>query len=358
MTEIARMANQPNDYKKLNLTETIQPWEDGIRTDASGENYEWWYFDAHLNDGSDLVVTFYDKSMIHPTPGLKPAITIDLNRPDGTKISDELAFDPNEFSASTEGADVKIANNYFKGNLKHYSIKAKTQNIELEIESDNLVPAWRPAAGQVYFGNHDEHSFCWLPATPRGNARIKLIVNNKTENLTGICYHDHNWGNIQMLKLMHHWYWGRANIDDYTVISSYITAEKKYNYQEFPVFMVAKGDKILTGDAKYVTYTQSDSTTDEKTKKPVHRKLCFDYDDGKNHLKITYLWGKTILNSPFIESLPPIKRAAAKLSGMDGAYLRFSGTVKLEVIDQSGKTLETHTNNALWEEMYFGKTIK
>lgn len=296
--------------------------------------------------------------MIHPTPGLKPAITIDLNRPDGTKITDELSFKPGEFSADTQNTNVMIADNYFRGDLKHYSIKAKTQNVKVEIESNNLVPAWRPATGKLYFGDHDEYNFSWLPATPRGNAKVKLTINGKTEELTGICYHDHNWGDIQMLKLMHHWYWGRANIDDYTVISSYITAEKKYGYQKFPIFMVAKNNQILTGDVKYLTYTESNLVVDEKTQKPVHHQLCYDYDDKQNHFKVTYSWGKTILNSRFADNLPPVQKAAAKLSGMDGAYLRFSGKVTLEVFDKSGKLVETHTNNALWEEMYFGKTIK
>ncbi|WP_119326236.1 hypothetical protein [Companilactobacillus musae] len=64
MTEQTRMANKKDDYLKLNLTKDVEPWEDGLRTNIKELNYEWWYFDAHLSDGSDLVVTFYDKSML------------------------------------------------------------------------------------------------------------------------------------------------------------------------------------------------------------------------------------------------------------------------------------------------------
>lgn len=358
MTEQARLGNQTEDYKKLNLIKEIKPWEDGLRTNPDGENYEWWYFDAHLDDGSDLVITFYDKSMTHPTSGLKPAITIDLNRPDGTTISDELSFNPTDFQASTDKCNVKIGSNYFQGNLNQYSIKATTQNVSVLINSKNIVPSWRPETGYFYFGNQDEYNFSWLPAIPKGEASIDLTINGTTEKLTGICYHDHNWGNIQMLKLMHHWYWGRANIDNYTVISSYITAEKKYGYQEFPIFMLAKNDKIIGDDPEYLTFSKSDIFIEPRTKKPVPRNICYDYNDGNNHYKVTYLYEKTILNSPMIELLPPIKKAAAKLAKFDGAYLRFSGTVKLEVFDKSDNLIETHQDRAIWEEMYFGKTIK
>ncbi|WP_162894186.1 hypothetical protein [Companilactobacillus musae] len=161
-----------------------------------------------------------------------------------------------------------------------------------------------------------------------------------------------------MMKLINHWYWGRANIDDYTVISGYITAEKEYDHMNFPIFMVAKGDKILVDNPKYLKFEEKDAFIEPKTGKPVPKVMIYDYNDGKNHIKATYLHEKTILNSQMIEILPPIKRIAAKLSGFDGAYLRFSGAVKPEVFNQDGTIAKTHTNNAIWEEIYFGKTIK
>ncbi|HAT55538.1 MAG TPA: hydroxyneurosporene dehydrogenase [Lactobacillus sp.] len=356
MTERARFANQEADYQKLNLSDTIEPWEDGMRTSESGENFEWWYFDAHLSDGSALVITFYDKSITSPSDGLKPAITIDLDRPNGTHISNELPFDSETFHASHDHTDVRIADNYFRGDLKHYDILAATQDVKAEISFDNVTPAWRPTTGYIYFGNHDQSNFSWLPATPRGEASVKLTVNGQTETLTGVCYHDHNWGNVQMLKVMHHWYWGRANIDDYTVISSYITAEKKYGYQELPIFMLAKGDKILADDPQYLTYTESDPVIDKKTQKPVHHKLEYDYNDGQQHYRVTYTWQQTVLDTRMVDLLPQPKRALAKLAHFDGAYLRFTGDVQLERFD--GETVvETHHSVALWEEMYFGKTL-
>ena len=32
-----------------------------MRTDGGKGTYEWWYFDAYLNDGSKLVITFSTK---------------------------------------------------------------------------------------------------------------------------------------------------------------------------------------------------------------------------------------------------------------------------------------------------------
>ena len=57
-----------------------------------------------------------------------------------------------------------------------------------------------------------------------------------------------------MILIMNDWYWGRAKIGDYVVVSSYIYANKKDGYKATPIFMLAKNGEILTGDAfKYLT---------------------------------------------------------------------------------------------------------
>ena len=61
-------AIHPDDdlhYKKLGLKkDTVELWEDGMRTDGSKGTYEWWYFDSHYPDGTILVIFFYSKSPI------------------------------------------------------------------------------------------------------------------------------------------------------------------------------------------------------------------------------------------------------------------------------------------------------
>jgi hypothetical protein len=44
----------------------------------------------------------------------------------------------------------------------------------------------------------------------------------------------------------------------------------------------------------------------------------------------------------------------ARLAGFDGAYLRFAGELRTEH-DKGEQLAESHTDDALWELMYFGK---
>lgn len=79
-----------------------------------------------------------------------------------------------------------------------------------------------PGSGYIFFGETDY--FAWMPAVPEGLVEAQVTAAGKTERFTRTGYHDHNWGNIAMFRLMHHWYWGRAKVGEYQVISSYITA--------------------------------------------------------------------------------------------------------------------------------------
>jgi hypothetical protein len=56
----------------------------------------------------------------------------------------------------------------------------------------------------------------------------------------------------------------------------------------------------------------------------------------------------------FVDDLHGPKKLAAKLAGFDGAYLRFAGEVRVEHY-QGEQLVENHTDDALWELMYFGK---
>jgi len=55
-----RLADRPTDYKRLGIAPVeIAQFEDGQRIGTERGRYEWWYFDAHLDNGATVVVVFY-----------------------------------------------------------------------------------------------------------------------------------------------------------------------------------------------------------------------------------------------------------------------------------------------------------
>ena len=223
----------------------------------------------------------------------------------------------------------------------------------------NPLPVPRSHQGVVrldYPAAHEreEYYFAWLPSVPQGKAEVTIIVNGaEPQHYTGIGYHDHNWGNISMLKLMHNWYWARGKIANYSLIASYITAEKRYGSKIFPVFMLAKDGKVIAEDATKVHFSTRDVAIEPDTGKPVASQVIYEYTDGAERYVLTFTREKDILHYKFIEELQGIKAMLARLVRVDGAYLRFTGGLKLEHY-HADQLVESEQDEALWELMYFG----
>jgi hypothetical protein len=69
----------------------VAPFENGQRICTEKCRYEWWYFDANLEDGATIVVVFYTKPNVSPNGPLSLRVTINITLPDG-RTFDKLAI--------------------------------------------------------------------------------------------------------------------------------------------------------------------------------------------------------------------------------------------------------------------------
>jgi hypothetical protein len=169
--KLAVMANAPEDYARLGLAPTIEPWEDGARTDNSAGTYEWWYFDAHLADGAKLIVAFMNKDIAEPDKPLSPLLRLELDLPDGRRFEKLVHFPASAWSAAQDHADVRLGDNRFTGDLHTYRIVAEAEEISIDVRLTGEVPAWRPATGYMLFGADRSLEFAWLRRFRRARSR-------------------------------------------------------------------------------------------------------------------------------------------------------------------------------------------
>ena len=87
MNRSVRFAMKSEDLQREGLKETPEAWEDGLRTNAGPGSIEWWYFDAHFEDGSTAVIVFMTKPIVELNAPLKPVVQITITRPDGKRLS-------------------------------------------------------------------------------------------------------------------------------------------------------------------------------------------------------------------------------------------------------------------------------
>lgn len=361
MSKIKKSIHPDDDahYEKMGLKRNeVEIWEDGARVDGSKGSYEWWYYDSHYPDGTILVIFFFSKMPINVNGPIKPIATIELTLPDGRKFEEEVYATIEESHYANDRCDVKIGECHCQGDLKHYDVVFKGKNISATLTLDGTIKAWRSQTGSIFFGDNEEHYFAWLPAIPEGKAVADVTYDGgKKLHLEGSGYHDHNWGNISMLSLMHHWYWGRAKIGEYKVISSWITGAKKYGYKDFDVFMLAKNGEIIGDNSNHtLRFVPQDRYLDEYTGKPVYNKVIYEYttESGEEY-RITYDRKGDINKTCFVDVLPKPLGILARTVGFDGGYLRFDGLASIERLE-NGVVVESVTDPAVWELMYFGKS--
>ncbi|MCF6184784.1 MAG: hypothetical protein L3J56_09220 [Bacteroidales bacterium] len=349
------------DYKKFGLKSGNIPEirEDGIRTDGKKGTYEWWYFDAHLDDGTTVVIVFYTKPFTEIKKGLIPFISINIDRPDGTSIKKPHYGKVEEFSASDKTCDVKIGENYFRGDLKNYEIHFKDEELTVDVKMHRTTESWRPKTGHFIYGNSGKE-FAWLVPVPKGEAEISYSYKGKTYNLKGSCYHDHNFGNANMADVINHWYWSRAEVGPYTVIAAELISVKEYDSEPVIVYCLSKNGKTLADDGEKVKLFRIYGKMNPAGERPVSNILKFIYEDENESVKYEYtLTRKTnLMELKLLDALihNPVKRKLAiAVSGLDPAYFRMSGTANLKIYKNDCKTEEYTSNKAIWELMYFGR---
>jgi hypothetical protein len=352
--KLAVMATSPADYQRLGLSPTsIAPWEDGARTDASAGTYEWWYFDAHLADGAKLVISFMDKDIAEPQKPLSPLLRLNLEVPDGRIFEKLVRYPRDEWSAAKDHADVHLGDNRFTGDLHQYRIQAKAEEISVDVNLTGQVPPWRPSTGYMLFGADRSLEFAWLPSVPQGAATVTYSIGSEKHETTGVGYHDHNWGNVGLMKVVHDWYWARGEAGPYTVIASYITSAEQFGLEPLPIFMLARDNVVIGDDPAKVTFEREGIYTDQKTGKPVAKTTRYTYQDGEDRYVVSFTRSHDLSTTRMVDSIKGIQRIAAKLMHFDGAYLRFAGDLEISRY-RGGELVEAHKDDAIWELMYFG----
>ncbi len=351
------------DYAKYNLKAGNKPevWEDGMRTEGEKGTFEWWYFDSHLEDSTNVVIIFYTKPFVDIRKGLTPYITLEIDRPDGTSIKRQYYGDLDEFSASKTECNIQMGKNYFRGNLEQYEIHVEDEDLNITVKAERTTESWRPETGHLEFSPTD-HYFAWMVPVPQGKAEVNYTYQGQAVSLKGSCYHDHNWGNKNLALLFNHWYWSRAEIGPYTVIASEMVPDKKFETNSVVVFNVSRDGKTLADNAADVTLYRSHGVMHPELDKDVSEDLVFIYDSEEDDYRYEYYLHRDT-NLLEVELLAMVirnkfmRKMVSALSGFDGAYFRINGEAEIRVY-KNDEFVERHTSpKAVWELMYFGKPL-
>lgn len=322
------LATTPADFAALGIGKDVAVREDGRRTIASADTFEWWYFDGLLDDGTVVVVWFGDNWFYGSH---KRAVSIELTPPGKPTRRIMRTFDePGSFA--TDSADIKIGPHEFKGDLDTYSIHvdpAETGGVGCDLTLRRRVASYRPATGYIEAG---KQYFAWLVAVPEGAVTGTLTADGVTRPVTGSGYHDHNWGNVSPAKLFDNWWWGRGRSGDHTIIASVIHGKAAVGGTTVPLFFVgddtrvevdAFGSDVSTIEGAPVPHP------DPHHQRPIGSSIAFSTADGSRaEFKIS---DHVLTSANLLADAPMALRAAATAMGMKPWYTRFESPITLSL---------------------------
>lgn len=277
---------------------------------------------------------------VSPRAPLTPFVLMTITTADGERTDYTQIADPESFTASVDDCDVRIGANTFRRTADGYQIHLEIDDTRADFTFRPEVPPWRPASGHVFFGAEEQHYIAWLPMVARGVVRAEISVDGHTRRLHGTGYHDHNWGNVAPRKVLDHWYWGPAQVGEYTVVSLMFVGHADYDNAPLPAVMVARGGEIVASavGAEAVGFTAAEVTTHTGTGIPVAHRLEYSVTAGSDVFRVTYRQRQAVSTLDF---------------GSAGAYLRFRGEVTVE--HSHDGVVDSATERALWELLYFGQ---
>jgi predicted secreted hydrolase len=311
----------------------LSPAIDGLRTDPNAHTFEWWYFDAQFDDGSTAVAVYNTKDITKLGDPLSPIVSLTITRPDGTEWTADAHAAASEFQASTERCDVTMGRNWARGDLHEYTLHAEASGNSIDLKFTGQVAAWIPGSDVMYFDADHKQLFGWVSSVPFGTVEGTLTYDGQSHQVTGTGYHDHNWGNVPMQDGIAQWYWGRAHVGDFSTIFVTITfrhhVAKAIGRKTKTIFLLAKGDTILTGDGEPL-HMQPGAMQKTPAGMEYPDKVDIDWqsDAGTVHLVVSD--PKIIEADDLLADEPSWLRYLAKLF-THPYYLRFNASLDLSV---------------------------
>jgi hypothetical protein len=327
------------------VIEPLKPVDDGLHMKMGQRGmYEWWYFDAHFDNGYTLVVFFHASN---PNPGLegKTGMEIVLLRPDGVRVQKFIPYKKPDFYAARDKPKVRIGQNTLQvqqrdGELPIYEIDVKEQGLGCHLTYQAEVNGWKPGTGLSHFG--DLGFFGWVIPFARASVEGTITDGEKTFRVQGIGYHDHNWLNFRFATIIEYWMWGRIYSENFTVSYACVQCNERVNRHTVKVLMLAEGKEVVLSTGEF-DFLKDDFEYSPKAKYQFPKQVTIHVPgELKAKLKV-----KRILEAQdMLENYSPVLRFLAKyILRVQPGYFRLLSGFDLDVmrdgisVKETGETL-------------------
>lgn len=232
--------------------------EDRMHIDFPMKNkereFEWWYFDAALDNGDHLVVMYsINDTRLKPR---QPSVRTNIYEKNGNEIWELKKYDETEVSVNYAHCDVKLGEEFCIDRGEYYELYTNINGNGAHLKFYPINNSWTKPASKNLMG--------WTVAIPYGRVEGVLIKNGVEESVKGTGYHDHNWGTKSMGGIFKNWYWGKVHTEDLSIDYSVLMTKK----MNIPVTAILITDKngVLVEPTTVTTLFNTHTTLKNKSK--------------------------------------------------------------------------------------------
>lgn len=237
-------------------------------------DYEWWYFDALSDDGSEvLLITFLDNYLYSPIYNQNfdvafrddpdknmqtiPAVAFAYFKDGKAEYLTVAPYDAEEFTASTESLSCGIGSNSFEHRSATYG-SGYAIKIDVPLSRGRRLKAtfeWLSIESDLTpLPTSPGNTHIWNLVAPRSDVSGRITVIDKRGKRTrhkfrGTGYHDHNLYSKQSPLQIEDWFWGRAHFPLATAI--YYRYRDSENDQTESKLLLVRDGRIDAFDTQF-----------------------------------------------------------------------------------------------------------
>ena len=234
------------------------PKDDGCHPDETPDFFEWWYFDALMDDESSFVISWHRNAE-------GPAyVRFTYHDPAGEKSHLQTSFPLERTHVSAETCDVRMADNYLRGEYPKWEMRFQHGDTGCDLMFRSVTQSVKsPPDGVSIFSERPRRYLGWLVPQPRAEVTGEVTVRGKRFPVHGLGYHDHNWGvghvgrpaaGQEVLEavggglagLYDFWYWGRLYLPRHTIVYSAGRMAEHLGYAPANILIALQGEKLTT----------------------------------------------------------------------------------------------------------------
>jgi hypothetical protein len=331
------------------LIQTLSLEENGPHDPRSAEYFEWWYFDHHFDNGYTAVVVFHRATAW--LPAHPPSVEITLITPDGQEQRSFRSLAPDAFRIAPDRAHITAGEDRVVDEHPRYQVRAMGVTVEglrigVETALEGILPGWKFGESKTMIDGLD--GFAWVVPLPRARCRGTLFLGDQAILVEGTGYHDHNWGQVSLSRLISYWHWGRIYADDVTCIYADVVGRRRRSSDSSGLLMLAVGEHIIF-NTSLVRIEEMDLALSRKAGRTYPRTLRITSEMDGAPLQITLRSRELVGAYDFLATLSPLRRRLLRLVTRP-AYFRHRSDVHLR-FTYASREYDLH-GEVLNEDMY------